>query len=379
MKYLPITLIVVLSSSLFVALIINPVLTSVFMRVGEEAVNKRRSNRVSLSLAGFGVVFLVLGATAFGNVLIIAGLMTALNAYVLSPATRVFQDRFLPRLERGYERFLRFALAKRRPWFFFFGTASLMVVAFALLGAFPPKVEFFPSNEPQYLNIFITKPIGTDIEETNRVTREIEGMVLEVLNEDRFKRLNPETGELESYMANSVIGQVGNGTSDPQEGPSLGNTPHKARIVVNFVKFQERQGQSTRDMLRAVRERLSGYAEAEIVVTKNSDGPPQGRRSTSKSAVKITTMFWPQPLHASVPRPGFRGVEELKIDVDKRSRTPDHHRPREGSPLRTVHPEHRIHHPYRSFGREVSSYRTARTITPSMCVLRSRLETTSTP
>ena len=38
-----------------------------------------------------------------------------------------------------------------------------MVVAFALLGAFPPKVEFFPSNEPQYLNIFITKPIGTDM------------------------------------------------------------------------------------------------------------------------------------------------------------------------------------------------------------------------
>ena len=230
---------------------------------------------VSLSLAGFGVVFLVLGATAFGNVLIIAGLMTALNAYVLSPATRVFQDRFLPRLERGYERFLRFALAKRRPWFFFFGTASLMVVAFALLGAFPPKVEFFPHNEPQHRNIFITKPIGTDIEDFNRVTREIEGMVLEVLNEDRFKRLNPETGELESYMANSVIGRGGNGTSDPQEGPSLGNTPHKARIVVNFVKFQERQGQSTRDMLRAVRERLSGYPEAEIVVTKNLTGRPK--------------------------------------------------------------------------------------------------------
>jgi len=33
MKYLPITLIVVLASSLFVALVINPVLTSVFMKV----------------------------------------------------------------------------------------------------------------------------------------------------------------------------------------------------------------------------------------------------------------------------------------------------------------------------------------------------------
>ena len=360
MKYLPITLIVVLSSSLFVALVINPVLTSVFMRVGEEAVNKRRSNRVSLSLAGFGVVFLVLGATAFGNVLIIAGLMTALNAYVLSPATRVFQDRFLPRLERGYERFLRFALAKRRPWFFFFGTASLMVVAFALLGAFPPKVEFFPSNEPQYLNIFITKPIGTDIEETNRVTREIEGMVLEVLNEDRFKRLNPETGELESYMANSVIGQVGNGTSDPQEGPSLGNTPHKARIVVNFVKFQERQGQSTRDMLRAVRERLSGYPEAEIVVTKNSDGPPQGPpinieiRGEDYDDVLAAATSMRQYLRGL----DFAGVEELQIDVDKRKPelpiTIDREKARRyglstqniGFTIRTA-----------LFGREVSSYK----------------------
>jgi len=320
MKYLPITLIVVLSSSLFVALVINPVLTSVFMVVGEESVNKRRSVRVFLSLAAFGAIFLALGATAFGNILIIAGLLTVLNSHVLNPATKLFQNRFLPRLERGYERFLRFALAKRRPWFFFFGTASLMIVAFVLLGAFPPKVEFFPSNEPQYLNIFISKPIGTDIEETNRVTREIEGMVLDVLNDERFKRPNPETGELESYMANSVIGQVGNGTSDPQEGPSLGNTPHKARIVVNFVKFQDRRGQSTRDVLNSVRERLSGYPEAEIVVTKNSDGPPQGPpinleiRGEDYDEVLATATAIRQYLRGL----GFAGVEELKIDVDKR-------------------------------------------------------------
>ena len=276
MKYLPITLMIVLSSSLFVALVINPVLTAAFMRVGEDGVSKKRAHRVTLSLVVFGGIFLAVGATAFGNILLIAGLLTIANAYVLNPGTRMFQNRFLPRLEQGYDRFLRYALAGRRPWTFFFGTAGLMVLAFVLLGAFPPKVEFFPSNEPQYLNIFITKPIGTDIEETNRVTREIEGMVLEVMNEERFQRPNPETGEMEAYIANSIIGQVGNGTSDPQEGPSLGNTPHKARIAVNFVKFQERRGQSTRDVLRSVRERLSGYPDAEIIVTKNSDGPPQG-------------------------------------------------------------------------------------------------------
>ena len=360
MKYLPITLIVVLSSSLFVALVINPVLTSVFMRVGEEAVNKRRSNRVSLSLAGFGCGVLGIGRDSLWQCAHHRGFDDGVECVRVEPGYPGLPGPVLPRLERGYERFLRFALAKRRPWFFFFGTASLMVVAFALLGAFPPKVEFFPSNEPQYLNIFITKPIGTDIEETNRVTREIEGMVLEVLNEDRFKRLNPETGELESYMANSVIGQVGNGTSDPQEGPSLGNTPHKARIVVNFVKFQERQGQSTRDMLRAVRERLSGYPEAEIVVTKNSDGPPQGPpinieiRGEDYDDVLAAATSMRQYLRSL----DFAGVEELKIDVDKRKPelpiTIDREKARRyglstqniGFTIRTA-----------LFGREVSSYK----------------------
>ena len=222
MKYLPITLMIVLSSSLFVALVINPVLTAAFMRVGEDGVSKKRAHRVTISLIVFGGIFLALGATAFGNILMIAGLLTITNAYVLNPGTLLFQNRFLPRLEEGYERFLRYALAGRRPWAFFFGTAGLMVVAFVLLGAFPPKVEFFPSNEPQYLNIFITKPIGTDIEETNRITREIESLVLEVMNEERFQRPNPETGEMEAYIANSIIGQVGNGTSDPQGGAIIG-------------------------------------------------------------------------------------------------------------------------------------------------------------
>ncbi|MDA1336130.1 MAG: efflux RND transporter permease subunit [Bacteroidetes bacterium] len=320
MKYLPITLIVVLSSSLFVALVINPVLTSVFMRVGEEAVNRRRSIRVFVSFGIFGGLFLMLGMTAIGNIFIIAGALTLLNSLVLNPASNAFQNRFLPRLERGYERFLRFALAKRRPWFFFFGTAGLMVLAFVLLGFFPPKVEFFPSNEPQYLNIFISKPIGTDIEETNRITKEIELSVLEVLNDDQFKRPNQITGELESYMVNSVIGQVGNGTTDPQEGPALGNTPHKARIVVNFVKFQERRGQSTRDVLNAVRDRLSGYPEAEVIVTKNSDGPPQGPpinielRGEDYDELLVAANEMRQYLRGL----DFEGVEELKIDVDKR-------------------------------------------------------------
>ncbi|MFZ9882745.1 MAG: MgtC/SapB family protein, partial [Phycisphaerales bacterium] len=65
------------------------------------------------------------------------------------------------------------------------GLAALLNPAgstpWVLLAVAPPKVEFFPSNEPQYVNIFISKPIGTDIAETDRVTREIETIVDEVL------------------------------------------------------------------------------------------------------------------------------------------------------------------------------------------------------
>ena len=319
MKYLPITLIIVLSSSLFVALVINPVLTAIFMKVGEETVNRRRTWIVSGVLVGVGLLFLALEATGFGNILVVAGVLGIVNTYVLYPATLRFQNGFLPMLERVYERFLRFALAGVRPWLFFFGTAMLFVVAAVLLAMFPPKVEFFPSNEPQLLNVFISKPIGTDIEETNRVAREIEGVVMDFVEEEQWKRPNPETGELESYMVNSIIGQVGNGTSDPNEGPSLGNTPHKARIAINFVKFQDRRGQSTSVMLSALRDRLAAYPDAEVIVTKNSDGPPQGPPIN----IEVRGDDYDEVLAAAngvrqfLRQRAFEGVEELKMDVDK--------------------------------------------------------------
>jgi len=319
MKYLPITLIIVLGSSLFVALVINPVLAVYFMRVGEEQVNRRRVWTVSGGLMAVGVLLLLAGVTTWGNLFVVGGGFGLLNTYFLHPASTRFQNGFLPVLENGYERFLRFALSGRRPWYFFFGTGSLFFVAFALLAAFPPKVEFFPANEPQYLNIFISKPIGTDIEETNRVAKEVEQAVLEVLNDSAFMRPHPETGALESFVANSVIGQVGNGTSDPSEGPSLGDTPNKARIVVNFVKYQDRRGLSTVDVLNAVRDRLKGYPDAEIIVAKNSAGPPQGPPIN----LELTGEDYDQLLIAAAAVRqhlrdlNFEGVEELKIDVDK--------------------------------------------------------------
>ena len=55
-----------------------------------------------------------------------------------------------------------------------------------LLGAFPPKTLFFPENMPNQAMVYIQMPIGTDIEETNAVTLELEKEVMAIVEEFNF-------------------------------------------------------------------------------------------------------------------------------------------------------------------------------------------------
>ena len=318
MKYLPMTLIIVLSSSLFIALVINPVLTSVYMRVEEAEMNVRRLFITTGALIAFGVLLLVAGWITLGNLFVLAGVIGLVNRYALTPATAWFQNSLLPALENAYERLLRFALRGAKPWLFFYGMIGLLFASLALLGVFPPKVEFFPQNEPQYVNVYIDMPIGTDIEETNRVTKDVEQMVLTAINRPEFMRDGGD-GTKGQYLTNSVIAQVGEGTSDPAEGPQLGATPHKGRITVSFVKFQDRMGLSTKDVLNAIREEVKGYPDAIIRATKNSDGPPQGLPINIEvsSADYESALTYADGMMRFIESSGIEGIEGLKLDVEK--------------------------------------------------------------
>src|SRR6056297_1712959 len=95
MFFLPITLIIVLSSSLFVALVINPVLTAVYMKVGEPDINKGRMLRNSLIFIAVGVFLDAISFAAdesivmiFGNISLFIGISGILNIYILAPGTR---------------------------------------------------------------------------------------------------------------------------------------------------------------------------------------------------------------------------------------------------------------------------------------------------
>jgi len=318
MKYLPMTLIIVLSSSLFIALVINPMLTSLYMRVEEAEMNVRRLFITTGILFVVGLLLLGAGWNTLGNLFVLGGVIGLLNRYLLTPATAWFQNKLLPALENSYERLLRFTLRGAKPWLFFYGMIGLLFASLVLLGMFPPKVEFFPQNEPQYVNVYIDMPIGTDIEETNRVTQEVEGMVMKAINRPEFLQ-EGENGEAEQFLVNSVIAQVGEGTSDPAEGPQLGATPNKGRITVSFLKFQDRQGLRTNDVLNAIRDEVKGYPDALIRATKNSDGPPQGLPINLEitSADYETALAYADGMKRFIESTGIQGVEGLKLDVEK--------------------------------------------------------------
>lgn len=310
MQYLPITLMIVLGSSLFVALVINPVLTAMFMRVGDNAPKKKNGFIWFGVLVVVGLLFHGAGSTGMGNFLIVIGLFILLNMFVLYPATVKFQNAFLPWLENKYRAFLSAVMVGKRPIWVFFGTFGILIMSFVLVALFPTKVEFFPDNEPNYINVFIEHPMGTDIAVTNKTTEEVKALIDEVLNEELQNMDDPETdlnekaGGLGStysfnsvydvekkkdengeiyydtiYLVSSVIEQVGKGTSDPMAGPAFGETPHKSRITVSFCESSHRKGVNTSYIKQKVEEKLANWkgniADLKITVDKEPNGPPQ--------------------------------------------------------------------------------------------------------
>ncbi len=271
MKYMPITLIIVLSSSLFVALVINPVFTSRFMKVDEKHEEEKLRIRKRNNILRGALIMLVLGIAAhfmgvewLRNLMGFAIIISLTNYFILRPGAFYFQNKILPMLERGYDRFIRFVLNKKTPYFVFGGTFVLLFVAFALMIFQPPPIQFFPEADPMYVNVFVELPDGTDIKKTNEVVKDIESKIEKVVE-----------GRME--VVDAILTQIGEDTSDPNSPPEPGLTPHKARITLSFVPTQERNNISTQDILNDIRAEVKTFAGVEIISAPNANGPPAGK------------------------------------------------------------------------------------------------------
>ncbi len=311
MKFLPITLIFVLLSSLFVALVINPVFTSRFMKVDkladEESVRARKRKnviRMLLIYLALAIVFFFLEVVWLRNIFILVFLVSGVNFFLLRPASFRFQNSFLPWLEKRYDNFIRFALRKTNAIGIFVGTFFLLILALVLLAIRAPKVDFFPEADPLYVNAFVEMPLGTDIEKTNNIVKDVEERISKVI-------------EPHGQIVEAVLTQIGEDTADPNGPPEPGASPNRARLTVSFVPAQERDGVSTKAILNDIRETLKGYVGVEIVVDKNADGPPTGKpinlEIRGEDIDELATLA--NDIKSYINQSNIPGIEELKTDV----------------------------------------------------------------
>jgi len=217
MRYLPITLIVCLFSSLFVAMVISPVQGAVFINVKKQ--RERDAKKKFRPVSRF---------------------------------VEKFDEKFFSTMISSYEKTLRLCLKHR---FISIGTTvALLIVSFIVYGMFNNGVEFFPNTEPSQANINITMPSGTNIEKTNLFTKNIES------------KLKP-FDDIEYFVAN-----VGSSNNPMDFGGSVSN---KSTVTINFYDKLDRK-RSSFVSIENIRGVISDIPGGDIALEKENHGPPTG-------------------------------------------------------------------------------------------------------
>ena len=321
MVILPITLSIVLGSSLFVAIFFNSVLVSQFMSIEDKDMPLKNIVRLTSIMVVVGLLIFFLGGDykVVGTLIIFIAIMFWVYRFVLRKAANYFQKNTLVFLENWYERQLKRALSGWRPYALVVATFILLVAAFTSFGwslkEERTKVEFFPDNKPNQIIVYIEYPQGTDIEKTNEITREIEEKVFEVLNEKKY------TDDGYNFLVESTVSQVGEGAGNPEkDGGSSAEMPHKGKITASMREFKYRRGEDSEVLRQKVQSALVGiYPGVLISVEKDANGPPAGSPINIELSGKNyeELILTAERMRDYLNTQSIPGVDELKIDVNK--------------------------------------------------------------
>jgi multidrug efflux pump subunit AcrB len=310
MHYLPVTLIITLFASLFVAYIFNPVFAVSFMKHEydeeyQEGSGWRKIRTIILVMLGFAAIFYLTKVTGLANFLVFGVLMILFFHFVMKKMIKIFQEKTWPYLMSVYERQLRFVLKGSRPIWILVGMIALFFATVFITGIVKPTVLFFPNNDPNNIYVYIKMPGGTHQNVTNDITRLAEERV--------YKAVGKNNPDVESIISNVTIGAEEEGFA------STGNPFNRGKVSVNFVEHKNRTtGISTTEYMEMIRKEVANIAGAEITVDKNSNGPPTGKpiniEITSENLEHLVAdAFAFRNFLDSLDIPG---VEELKTDFE---------------------------------------------------------------
>ncbi len=221
MMYLPLTVITVLLSSLFVAIVILPVLTAMGLRQKRTADASKTQQELEAE---------------------------NLERTLKNPVVRLYRATL--------EWSLRHRIITSA------GVFAMFVGTLVAYGKLNHGTEFFPDVEPDRATISMRAPDGTDLEETDRIVREMERRLLKEDN-------------IETYVAETGVSMGDFSTSQ---------ATNQARVTVDFYPHASKaqpgetpRKESTRITLNRIRDSLADIVGAEIKVEKERMGPPVGK------------------------------------------------------------------------------------------------------
>lgn len=321
MIYFPITLSVVLGSSLFVAIFMNSMLVSKFMVVDEKEISFKTLRNISIVFGALGIFMSIVGGPVrgLGNLMVVTIVLMWLYRLFIFKSTVSFQNTVLVWLENAYEKQLKAALRGRNVYYLFAGTIVLLLVAFmgfgASIGMGRTKIEFFPDNTPKQVVVYVEYPQGTAIDKTNDLSLEIEREVAQVLSDGQYV-----IGGRNALVETSIA-QVGKGAENPfTEGGSASEMPHRAKLVIQMREFKDRKGLDSEQLRLRIQETLAQkYPGVVISVEKDPVGPPAGYPVNIEIQGEDydQLMALAKRMQNFINKKSIDGMEGIKLDVNK--------------------------------------------------------------
>jgi multidrug efflux pump subunit AcrB len=305
MKNLPITLIITLGASLFVAFIINPVFAASFMSKDDKAKSSLKSYLPWFAVFLVIIIISYIGKSfGVGNFFIFAIIVMLLYHFVFDRAIHLWQESIWPRFTNSYRNTLKIFIKGSGPLLVPMSAVLLLIISGFILAATKPIVEFFPNGEPNFVYIYCKLPMGTDANVTDSITQIIEKRVYKVIGEHNDD-------------VTSVITNVGIGAGDPQN-PDKVATPYKSKVTVAFKKYADRKDPHTTKWLNKIRDEFKGgVAGAQLSVEKERNGPPVGKAINIEINGDDFTVLadLQNKITQSIDKAGVKGIDELKSDL----------------------------------------------------------------
>ena len=297
MRFLPLTLIVTLASSLFVALVINPALASIFMKIKGPLVNSGKTmEEISAAIA---------------KPVPIKGFLLKLYSRTLAGALQ--------------KPFTVLALS-------FTGLVLLFQCWLLVIGLVKP-VEFFPEIDPKGFYVNIETPEGADLDYINRIIQRVElaisgttaGTPLEALAPKEHTRPDGEVylgpSDLENVKDVYIQGVVSAGPGSVFSS----NSPN--HVGVRFLELEDRS-ESSHLTVNTIRERVKDIPGGKITIAKEEEGPPTGAPINleisgpdfailGRIAAQVRAVLEQIPFVEDVRDNFVQGIPSVQVDVDR--------------------------------------------------------------